>query len=169
MLHLAQLVPAEEEQADEGRLQEEGHPAFAGQDRSEDVTYIMRVVGPVGAELEFQRQSGGDTHGEVDPEQLAPEAGHVLVDLAPGHHIDRLHDRQDKGHAQRQRHEQEVIKRGQPELESGQGYDVIAGHGESPRIERWWNRVARTEGQPASAIAPRYRAARQAHGQETGI
>jgi hypothetical protein len=85
-------LPPEEEQADEGGLEEKRHQAFNGQRHAEDVADIVRVVRPVGAELEFQRKTGGDAHCKVDAEQLAPELGHVLVDLLAGHHIDRLHD-----------------------------------------------------------------------------
>src|SRR2546429_5015736 len=46
------------------------------------------------------RSLHGDTgrhpHGEVDAEQQAPEARHALPDLAPGHDVDRLHDRSEE-------------------------------------------------------------------------
>ena len=98
VLHLGQTIPAEEEQADEGGLQEEGHQTFDGQRRTEDVTHVVGVIGPVGAELEFHGQAGGDAEGKVDTEQLAPELHHVLVDLLAGHYIDRLHDGEQEGH-----------------------------------------------------------------------
>ena len=79
--------------------------------RTEDIAHIMGVVGPVGPELELHCEAGRNTQGKVDGEQLAPEFGHVLVDLFAGHHIDRLHDYKDPGHPQRQGNKQEVIKR----------------------------------------------------------
>ncbi len=118
VLHPRQAVPAEEEQADEGRLEEERHQALDGQRRAEDVPDVVRVVGPVGAELELHGQAGGDAEGEVDAEQLAPELDHVLVDLLAGHHVDRLHDRQQERQAEGQWHEQEVIHRGHGELQT---------------------------------------------------
>ena len=78
-----QPVPAEEEQADEGGFEEEGHQAFDRERRAEDIADIMRVVGPVGAELELHGDAGGDAHGEVDAEQNTPEHRHVAPDALP--------------------------------------------------------------------------------------
>jgi hypothetical protein len=80
--HLAQLVPAEEEQPDEGRLEEEGHQPFDRQRRAEDVADIVAVVAPVHAELEFHGDAGGDAEHEVDAEQRAPELRHLPPDRA---------------------------------------------------------------------------------------
>ncbi|MDR6354202.1 hypothetical protein Q3H58_000873 [Pseudomonas psychrotolerans] len=118
VLALGEPIPAEEEQADQGRFKEEGHQALDGQGCAEDVADIVGVVGPVGTELELHGQAGGDAQGEVDAEQLAPELGHVLVDLFAGHHIDRLHDPQDHHQPQGQGHEDEVIQRGHAELQA---------------------------------------------------
>ncbi|EGE55402.1 hypothetical protein RHECNPAF_930048 [Rhizobium etli CNPAF512] len=68
MADLRQLVPAEEEQTDEGRLQEEGHQAFDRQRRAEDVADIIAVIAPVHAELEFHDDAGGDADHEIDAE-----------------------------------------------------------------------------------------------------
>jgi hypothetical protein len=65
----------------------------------------MGVVRPVGAELELQREAGGDAHREVDAEQLAPELRHVLVDLLAGHHVDGFHDDEQPGQAERKGYE----------------------------------------------------------------
>ena len=78
----------------------------------------MAVVGPVGAELELHGQSGGNAEGEIDTEQLAPELGHVFVDLLAGHDVDRLHDGQQEGQPQGQRHEKKVIHRRHGELQA---------------------------------------------------
>ena len=118
MLHSAQAIPAEEEQPDKGRLEEERHQAFDRQRGAKDVAHVVAVVGPVGAELELHGQPGGDTEGEIDTEQLAPELGHVLVDLLAGHDVDRLHDGQQEGQAQGQRHEKKVIHRRHGELQA---------------------------------------------------
>ena len=114
-----QAIPAEEEQADEGRFEEEGHQPLDRERRAEDVADVMRVVGPVGPELELQRDPGGDAEREVDTEELAPETRHVLVDRLAGHDIDALHDDQHPGHAQRERDEQEVVHRRGRELQPG--------------------------------------------------
>ena len=133
MLHLAQLVPREEEQPDEGGFEEERHQPFDGQRRAEHVAHIMRVIGPVGAELEFHGDAGGDAHGEVDAEEHAPELHELFPDLAPGHHIDRLHDAKQDGEAQRQRHEEEVIERRQRELQAREFNNIHV----SPRSDAW--------------------------------
>ena len=111
VLALGQLLPTEEKQTDEGRLEKESHEAFNRQRRAKHVADVLRVIRPVGAELELHRESGGDAEGEVNPEQLAPETGHVLVDLFAGHDIDRLHDDQQPGEAKRQRHKEKVVER----------------------------------------------------------
>ncbi len=118
VLHLAEPVPAEEEQTDKGGFEEERHQPLDGQGRAEDVTDIVAVIGPVGAELELHGQAGGDAQGEVDAEQLAPELGHVLVDLLAGHDIDRFHDRQQERQPQGQRHEEKVVHSRHGELQT---------------------------------------------------
>ena len=118
MLHLGEPVPAEEEQADEGGFEEERHQPLDGQRRAEDVADVVAVVGPVGTELEFHGQSGGDAQRKVDAEQLAPELGHVLVDLLAGHDIDRLHDGQQERQPQGQRHEEKVVHSRHGELQT---------------------------------------------------
>ena len=130
VLRLRQPVPAEEEQADHGRLQEEGHQALDRQRRPEDVAHVVRVVGPVGAKLKLQRDAGRHAQCEIDAEELAPEAGHVLPDDVACHHIDAFHDDQQPDHAQRQRHEQEVVHRRRRKLQAREidqliGYHVI--------------------------------------------
>ena len=117
VLALAETIPTEEEHTDEGGLQEEGHQAFDGQRGPEDVADIVGVVSPVGTELKLHGEPGGNPKGKVDTKQLAPELGHVPVHCVVGHHIDRLHDRQDEGHPQRQGYKQEVIKGRRSKLE----------------------------------------------------
>ena len=102
-------VPAENPDAQEGRFQEEGQQGFDRQRRAEDVAHKARILRPVHAELEFLHDAGDDAHGEVDDEQLAPELGHALVHILPGAHIERFHEGDDDGQAQRQGHEEEMI------------------------------------------------------------
>ena len=113
---LGELVPAEEEEADEGRLEEEGHQPFDRERRAEDVADVVAVVGPVGSKLEFHGDPGGHPHGEVDAEEPAPELRHLPPDLAPGHDVDALHDAKEERKAKGQRHEQEVVHGRQAEL-----------------------------------------------------
>ena len=125
---LRQAVPAEEEEPDEGRLQEEGHQPLDGQRRAEDVADVMGVVGPVRAELELHGDAGGHAHGEIDAEQQAPEFGHVAPDRPAGHDVDALHDGEQHREAEGQRHEQEVIHRRQRELQARQLHGDGADH-----------------------------------------
>jgi hypothetical protein len=90
-------LATEEEETNERRLEKEGHQPLDRQRRAEDVTHVVRVIGPVGAELELHRYSGGDAHREIDAEQQPPEFSHSLPDLAPGHHIHGFHDHEDHG------------------------------------------------------------------------
>jgi len=128
MLHLAQAIPAEEEQPDEGRFEEERHQSFDGERRAENVADVVGVIGPIGAELKFHGDAGGDAHGEIDAKQRAPELRRLFPDFSSGHHIDAFHDREQQREAQRQRHEQEVIHRRQRELQAREGDDVEFEH-----------------------------------------
>src|SRR5439155_5367699 len=51
--------------------------------------------GPVGAELKLQRNARYHAHGEIDPEDARPEAGHLVVALVlrtQGHHLEDHHE-----------------------------------------------------------------------------
>ena len=109
VLDLAQTIPAEEEQADERRFKEERHEPFECERCTENVANVVRVVGPVRAELEFHRDAGRNAEGEVDAEQFAPEARHVFPDHATCHHVNGFHDHHEPTKAQCERHENEVI------------------------------------------------------------
>ena len=117
---LGQLVPAEDPQADEGRLEEEGHQALEGERGAEDVADEARVRRPVHAELELLHDAGDDAHREVDQEDLAEEPREVQP-LQVARAVPRgLEDRDRQRHAERERHEQEVVQRRQAELPSRQ-------------------------------------------------
>ena len=72
---LGQPVPAEDPQAEEGRLQEEREQALDGQRGAEDVADEPGVVAPVHPELELLHDPGHHADGEVDQEELAEELG----------------------------------------------------------------------------------------------
>src|SRR5450631_2019206 len=105
----AESVPTEEKQTDERRLEEKRHQPFDGERRAENVADVMRVISPVGAELELHRYPGRHTHREIDAEQYAPELGHALPDLAPRHYVHCFHDRQHPHQAEGEWNEQEVV------------------------------------------------------------
>ena len=129
MLNPGEAIPAEKKQSHESGLEDERHQTFDRERHAEHVADVMRVVRPVGPELEFERDAGGHAHHEVDAEQQAPEAGHVAIDLAPGHHVHRFHDDQHPRQAQGERHEQEVIHRGDGELQPRDVDELKVDHG----------------------------------------
>src|SRR5471032_1885792 len=88
----------------------------------------MRVIRPVSAELKFQCEAGGNAHRKVNAEELAPELGHVFINLFAGHHINRLHDDEQPRQPKRERYKQKVIERRDGELEARQFYDFANGH-----------------------------------------
>ncbi len=63
---LGDASPAEDPQAEEGRLEEEGEQRLDRERRAEDVTDEARVVGPVHPELELLHDAGHEPEGEVD-------------------------------------------------------------------------------------------------------
>ncbi len=137
MADSGESIPSEEENPDKGRLEEERHQTFERERRAEDVAHVMRVVGPVGAELEFHGDAGGDTHGEIDTEERTPEPRHGAPDPASRHDVDALHHREQQRQAERQRHEQEMIERGERELQARELDDAEVGHRGTSGDRRW--------------------------------
>ncbi len=70
-----ELVPAEDPQAQEGRLQEERQQPLDGQRGAEHVADEAGVVAPVHPELELLDDAGDHAEREVDQEELAEELG----------------------------------------------------------------------------------------------
>src|SRR4029079_15153436 len=65
----------------------------------------------------------------VDAEEESPELRHLAPDGAPGHDIDALHDGDQHGETERQRHEQEVIEGRERELQPRQLDQTAIDHG----------------------------------------
>ncbi len=61
-------LAAEEQHAEEGRLQEEGGEPLTGQKRRDDVRRRVGEAAPIGAELEGHDDAGDDAHAERDRE-----------------------------------------------------------------------------------------------------
>ena len=112
------FLPAEEHHGHEGRLHEEGHYALDCQWRTEDVAHKPGVVRPVGAELEFEDDARGHTHGEVHAEKLLPEFGSSLPEFIFCTVVLGLDDTHDDGQAEGQGHEEPVIDCREGELRS---------------------------------------------------
>ena len=62
----------------------------------------FREARPVGAELEFHGDAGDHAHGEIDGEDLRPEARRAIVVLVAGaqRHGFQNHDQQRQAHGQ---------------------------------------------------------------------
>src|SRR5579875_990739 len=84
----------------------------------------MRVISPIGAELKFHSDSGCHAHGEIDAEERAPELRDVAPNGFAGGDVDALHHRKQDREAERQRHKQKMIKRGQGKLQAREREDI---------------------------------------------
>ena len=100
MSELRETLFTEEEEAEEGRFEEEGEDAFHGEGLADDAASSARELRPVGAELELHRDAGDDAEQEVDREDLRPEARCLVPAVIAGAQSDELHDH----HQQRQAH-----------------------------------------------------------------
>jgi hypothetical protein len=128
-----------EEQANEHRLGKEGEDTLQGQGLSDHAAGVVGESGPVGAELELQRDAGHDPDGEVHREDLGPEVCGAVVGVALGERLaqraqasalasevrDGLHPREEERQTHREDGEQVVERDRQRELEPIHG-DVAA-------------------------------------------
>ena len=105
----AQAVPAEDPQAQEGGLHEEGQQGLEGQGGAEDVADEAGVLRPVHAELELLDDAGGHAQGEVDEQDLAEELRGDPPLLVAGAQVERLHEGHQRGQADRERDQDEVV------------------------------------------------------------
>ena len=103
------FLPSEIHHGDKRRLHEESHDTLDGKGRAKDVAYYPGIIGPVGAKLKFQYQTGSYTHGEIDAEEFLPELGSILPETLAGTVVAGLHDTHDDGQAECQRHEQPMV------------------------------------------------------------
>jgi hypothetical protein len=117
---LGEPVPAEDPQAEEGRLEEEREQALDRERRPEDVADEPRVGAPVHAELELLHDARDDAHGEVDEEELSPELRRAQIVLLAGAIPGGVQDGDQHRQADRDRHEEEVIPGGDAELPTGE-------------------------------------------------
>ena len=101
---------------------EEGDNAFDGERCAEDVTHEPGVVGPVRAELELQDDTRGDTHREVDAEELLPKLRGIASEVDVGSDVNLaliegqlcliilgLDDAHDDSQPERQGHEEPMV------------------------------------------------------------
>jgi hypothetical protein len=112
------LFAAVKEDAQEGGLEEERVHAFHGEGLADDAAGGFGEAGPVGAELELHGDAGDDAHGEVDAEDLDPEAGGVFVEGVPGAKGQGLDHENQECQAHRELREEVVVSDGKSEVES---------------------------------------------------
>ena len=151
-----ELVPPEDPQPQERRLQEEGRQALDRERRAEHVADELRVDRPVHAELELLDETGRDADREVDQKQRAEEVRQPKPRLVTRPPPQRLEDRDDRAQSKRQRYEQEVIEAGRRKL----GPRQIDGRGRDEDHERTFEhgpprRIIQTERNPRPAIGRR--------------
>jgi hypothetical protein len=72
------FVPSEEHDGHKGAFHEESQNAFDSERGTKDVANEPGIVAPIGTKLEFQDNTRGYTHCEVDAEKLLPELGSVF-------------------------------------------------------------------------------------------
>src|SRR5271157_3482682 len=118
MHSFAEPLLAVEEQPQERRLQEEGETAFHGQGLSDDAASKAGEMRPVGAELEFHRDSGYYANDKVDTENLRPEAGSPVITLVVCLERQSLQNHDQRRQSHRQLREQVVIGHSERELQA---------------------------------------------------
>ncbi len=105
------FFPPEDPYTDQCGFQKKGSRCLDGQQRTENISHISGIAGPVGAELELQGNPRHDAEGKIDEKNLSPELGHSQVDFIPGLHITGFHPGQQNRQAQRQWNKQ-IMKHG---------------------------------------------------------
>ena len=133
-----QLVPAEQPQPQEGRLQEERGQPLHRQRRAEDVPDQPRVRPPVHPELELLHDPGHHADRHVDHQQNAEEPGQPQVIITPGPVPRRLQQRGQERQPDRDRDEEEMIDRHKRELDPCQ---VDIRHRLPPTAVTWSTRI----------------------------
>jgi hypothetical protein len=108
----------EEEQADERRLQKERESALHRQGLGDNVLREARERGPVGPELELERDARNDAHHEGDGEDLAPEPRGLVVENIPVAHVEALEDEDEQREPHAHLGEQVMVGHGKRELQT---------------------------------------------------
>ena len=121
---LGDLLAAEEQDAQEGRFEEEGDEPFGRQRRAEDVAHEAGVVRPVGPERELHGDARGHADREGGREQFDPEVGRRLVGGDPALVVAPFREHDHHPHADADGDEDEVIADGERELDACERYCV---------------------------------------------
>ena len=111
-----QMLAAEDPQTDERRLEHERSEPLDRERSAEHVADVLRERRPVHPELELLHEPGRRADRKVDQEQHREEPHQPVPLLVVRPVVERLHDREQRRQAERQRHEREVIQRRRREL-----------------------------------------------------
>src|SRR5882762_427560 len=123
---------SEEEQTEEGGLQEESEHAFHGEGLADYASGEAGEVGPVGAELEFQRNACDYTCDESDAEDSCPEARGLVVGFVSGTQPQGLQHHDEGRQAHGELRKQIVERGGKCKLQAVDEKRAI--HEELPRV-----------------------------------
>ena len=94
---LSEDLFAEQEDAQEGRFDEEGEGPFHGQGLGDDIAGKDGEAGPVGAELELHGDPRHHAHNEGDGKDPGPEAGSYVIAFVLTPKVQRFEDENKQG------------------------------------------------------------------------
>ena len=122
MFCFAQLIPTENPNAEERRLEEECGQRLESERRTEDISHESSVLRPVHAEVKLLDDTGDDAHRKVDQKQRPEEFDQLLDFDAPlvtaAIDVPSLEYRGEDRQSESDGHEQEMINRRDRELPS---------------------------------------------------
>ena len=112
----ADALQAEQHDAEEAGLEEEGGQHLVGHQRADHGPGLVGEHRPVGAELVGHHDARHDAHAEGDGEDLQPVIEQVDEDVASGPQPERFQHRQIARQPDRERREDDVKGHGESEL-----------------------------------------------------
>src|SRR5262249_41472713 len=95
---------------------------------AEDIPHIFRVGGPVGAELEFHDDAGGDADAEDECEDADPETDRHFIDGFAGLQVKAFEDDDHQTQSDTQRGIDIMEADGESELDPGKDFDIHNGN-----------------------------------------
>ncbi len=129
MQPVADLLPAEQHDAEEGRFEEEGGDHLVGDDRAENVAGELGKARPVRAELVAHDDARDDAEAEGHREDLHPEAEEVPVERIAGAQPVELERDEPARKPDREGREDDVERDREGELDAGEHQRVEFHHG----------------------------------------
>ena len=113
----AESLLAEEEQTEERGLEDEGEHPLDGEGLAHDLAGVPGEAGPVRPELELERDSRHDAHGEIEREDPRPEPRDLVVPLSAVSQREGLEDDDQERQPHRELREQVVVGDRERELD----------------------------------------------------